>query len=142
MKTTVKIQLTSKNSGKTFNFNIDFLKNTFFCIELNKNLDGYNELAPNFSNYNEIANQALRNENIGETIELTKYITQHGAGYKAICNGIELSTRIIEVFFNMPAASGTYITTSEKIRNIVREETDKIDREFEKNASLSQEFDY
>ena len=141
MKTTVEIKLTSKNSGKTYNIVVDFLKNTYFCIELNENLN-VNDLSANFPEYYQIATQALRDANIGESIELEKYVTNYGAGYKANSNGIELKDNIIEAFFNMPAATGKYIVTSEKIRNIVREETDKKDKLFEKNAKLSQEFDY
>ena len=139
MKTNVKIQLTSKNSGKTFNLNVDFLKNDFFCVELNQSLN-VRDLSNNFSNYNAIANQALRDANIGESIELEKYLSQWGAAYKL--NGVDVKDDMVEVFFNMPAATGKYLVTSEKIRNIVREETDRKDKLFEKNATLSQEFDY
>ena len=141
MKTTVKIQLTSKNTGKTFNISVDFLKESFFCIELNQSLNG-GDMGANFPGYYQIATQALRDANIGESIELEKYVTNYGAGYKANSNGIELKDNIIEAFFNMPAATGKYIVTSEKIRNIVRDETNKRDKLFEKNAKLNQEFGY
>ena len=50
MKTTVEIKLTSKNSGKTYNIIVDFLKNTYFCIELNESLN-VNDLSTNFPEY-------------------------------------------------------------------------------------------